>query len=595
MSEIENLITEKLDIWTGAVKPKSSAGRGRGKASKRRFELYGINKLRELILELAVRGLLVPQDARDEPATSLLEKISKERGFLVQEKRIRKFKKLPAIGEDEEFMPLPNGWLFTRLNDIGEWGAGSTPSRRNSEYYGGDIPWFKSGELRHDYISDSEETVTELALKQASLRSNSVGDVLLAMYGATIGKASILSVAATTNQAVCACTPFTGLANTFLLMLLKAYRPRFIGMGAGGAQPNISREKIIATVIALPPSAEQKRIVAKVDELMALCDQLEQQTEASLTAHQTLVETLLSALTNAADSNAFNDAWQRIAQHFDTLFTTEHSIDQLKQTILQLAVMGKLVSQSTHDEPASELLKKIATENANLVKNGEVKKLKKLVPIDDNEKFFDLPQGWEWVRVGSISNLKGGFAYKSKEFVAESSHQIIRMGNIRPDFLRIDSNAVFITPEYASDTQEYQIRERDILLTMTGTKGKRDYLYSVLIKKTDMGIRALYLNQRLCALRLNGVNEKYMIKVLKDNRMLDAIYAKSTGSANQANIGMGAIANWIIPLPPEQEQDRIVNKVEKLMLLCDQLKLRLSEAQTAKLLLADSIVKQPIN
>lgn len=227
----EKLITDHIDIWTSAVQAKSSSGRG---SSKKR-ELYGIKKLRELILELAVRGKLVPQDPNDEPASVLLERIAAEKAQLVKQKQIKKPKALPAIEDTEMPFALPNGWEWVRLNDLGEWGAGATPKRGNSEFYGGDIPWFKSGELTADYISESEETVTETALVQTSLRYNKVGDVLVAMYGATIGKTAILDVRATTNQAVCACTPFTGFLNTYLLTLLKAYKPRLVGMGAGGS------------------------------------------------------------------------------------------------------------------------------------------------------------------------------------------------------------------------------------------------------------------------------------------------------------------------------------------------------------------------
>lgn len=346
-----NLITEHIDIWTAAQIQKTNGGRGRGKNSNGPNP-HGIKKLRELILELAIRGKLVPQDPNNEQASVLLKKIAEERTHLVKEKKIKKPKALPEITDEEKPFSRPNGWQFVRLNDLGEWGAGATPTRSRHDYYGGDIPWFKSGELMGDYISSSEELVTKLALKETSLRYNKAGDVLVAMYGATIGKTSILKIPATTNQAVCACTPFSGVTNIFLLTLLKAYKNRFIGMGAGGAQPNISREKIIATVVALPPLAEQHRIVAKVDELMALCDQLEQQQTGSNATHQTLLEALLSTLTTSADQSEFAKAWQRIANHFDILFTTEQSIDQLKQTILQLAVMGKLVPQDPTDLPA---------------------------------------------------------------------------------------------------------------------------------------------------------------------------------------------------------------------------------------------------
>ena len=214
-----NPIIDHLDIWTGAWEKKASGGRG----GNGKLNPYGIQKLRELILELAVRGRLAPQDPNDEPASVLLEKIAEEKARLVKEGQIRSQKKLPEISEEEKPFKLPEGWEWVYLNDIGDWGAGATPNRRNTKYYGGEIPWFKSGELVEDFISESEEHVTDLALKECSLRYNKPGDVLIAMYGATIGKTSILSVPGTTNQAVCACTPFTGVFNRYLLSLLKAY------------------------------------------------------------------------------------------------------------------------------------------------------------------------------------------------------------------------------------------------------------------------------------------------------------------------------------------------------------------------------------
>ncbi|MEM7998841.1 restriction endonuclease subunit S, partial [Morganella morganii] len=203
-------------------------------------------------------------------------------------------------------------------------------------------------------------------------------------------------------------TPYSGISNIYLLTVLKAYKRIFIGMGAGGAQPNISREKLIATVFALPPKAEQNRIICKVDELMSLCDQLEQQSLSSLDAHQQLVETLLATLTDSQDTKELSDNWARISQYFGTLFTTEASIDALKQTILQLAVMGKLVPQDPNDEPAFELLKRIEQEKAELVKQGKIKKQKPLPPVSDEEKPFELPQGWEWCRIIEIAQVGTG-------------------------------------------------------------------------------------------------------------------------------------------------------------------------------------------
>ena len=231
-------------------------------------------RLRRFILDLAVRGKLVPQDANDEPASELLKRISKERARLVKAGEVRKSEVDPVIEEDAPFS-IPSKWTWTRLGSVADWGSGSTPPRGNSDFYGGGIAWLKSGELNDNRaLVGSEETVTQLAIDKGSFRLNKRGDVLLAMYGATIGKVAILAGQAVTNQAVCGCTPFYGVFNQFLFLFLLSQREEFHLASEGGAQPNISKVKIVWTPFPLPPLAEQHRIVAKVDELMGLCDRL---------------------------------------------------------------------------------------------------------------------------------------------------------------------------------------------------------------------------------------------------------------------------------------------------------------------------------
>lgn len=586
-----NPVIDSLDIWSAAQINKKTVGRGNSKKQ----QAYGINKLRELILELAVRGKLVPQDPDDEPASVLLEKIAEERNYLVKGKKIKKPKKLPAITGEEEPFVLPIGWEYVRLNDLGEWGAGATPSRQHPEYYGGEIPWFKSGELASDYISDSEEHVTKLALEKSSLRYNKVGDVLIAMYGATIGKTSILQVPATTNQAVCACTPFTGFINTYLLLLLKAYKSRFVGMGAGGAQPNISREKLVATVVVLPPTNEQHRIVAKVNELMALCDQLEQQQTDSLTAHQTLVETLLNALVRpepdeegAAATTNFEQAWQRITEHFDTLFTTEHSIDQLKQTILQLAVMGKLVPQNPDDEPASELLKKVVAEKAKLVNDGKIKKQKALPPIEEGEQPFILPEGWVWCRLGEIIVIRGGKRVSNgyKLLTMPTPYIYIRVSDMKNGSID-DSDLHYIDSDMRSKIRQYIITKDDLYMTIVGaTIGK----CGLVPDKFDQ------MNLTENAARLTPLGEiikRYLHQLLESVFCQEQFFDK-TKQVGVQKMALNRLATTIVPLPPLAEESRIVAKVDELMAICDTLKARLQEAQTTQVHLADAIVEQAV-
>ncbi|EJE4190756.1 restriction endonuclease subunit S [Vibrio parahaemolyticus] len=579
---VENLITEHIDIWTSAVKTKSSSGRGNSK----KLELYGVKKLRELILELAVRGKLVPQDPNDEPASVLLERIAQEKAQLVKEKKLKKPKKLPNISDEEKPFDLPNGWSWIRLNEYGEWGSGSTPKRSNSGYYDGGIPWFKSGELKADYISESEETITELALSETSVRYNNVGDVLVAMYGATIGKTAILSVRATTNQAVCACTPFTGLSNTYLLTLLKAYKARLIGMGAGGAQPNISREKIINTVIALPSTAEQHRIVAKVDELMALCDQLEQQTEASIEAHQVLVTTLLDTLTNSADANELMQNWARISEHFDTLFTTEESIDQLKQTILQLAVMGKLVPQDPSDEPASELLKRIAVEKAQLVKEKKIKKQKALPPIAEDEKPFELPNGWEWERIGTFGVVGTGAtpSRSNPKYWDDPKYNWVSSGETSELF-------VSTTKEKVS---ELAIQETNVSIYPSGTLIVAMYGQGKTRGQITELTEPAGTNQACAAIQLIEKNESHKDFVkLYFRKSYEELRSNAAGGA-QPNLNVGKVQSTVIAVPPLNEQQRINTKVNELLTVCDHLKAHFEAVQSTQLHLTDAIVEQVV-
>lgn len=619
-------IIDHIDIWTTAIEQKSSAGRG----SSNKFSLYGIKKLRELILELAVRGKLVPQDANDEPASVLLERIAAEKAQLVKEGKLKKQKPLPEISEDEKSFELPNGWEWTCLAEIAEIAPRNTGIDDNTEtsfipmplistsykgIHGSEIRLWKEIKKGYTHFADGDIALAKIT----PCFENSKAAVFSSLVNGVGSGTTELHVA----------RPLDGtLDPLFILLYLKA--PMFLLVGETKMTGSAGQKRVPSNFFAnhpLPfaPLEEQHRIVAKVDELMSLCDALEAQTEASIAAHQTLVETLLNALllpqtaANTASqsdvslepqlesrsqhfesslelpfTNSFDKDWQRVAEHFDTLFTTAASIDTLKQTILQLAVMGKLVKQDPNDEPAAKLLERIAKEKAQQIKEGKIKKQKPLPAITDEEKPFELRRGWEWVKLSDISVLKGGFAFKSTLFIQNSNHQVIRMGNIRPDNLRLEENPVFIAPALAENTTDYEIMDGDILLTMTGTKGKRDYLYSALVDTANRNGKKLYLNQRLCALRGLYVSTEFVNISLKSDLLLNSIYAKSTGTANQANIGMEALNNWVLPLPPLEEQHRIVARVGELMALCDQLKVRLADAQTTQLYLTDAIVEQAI-
>jgi len=246
---------------------------------------------------------------------------------------------------------VPEGWMWTTLGVIGTWQSGGTPSRSNKSYYGGNIPWLKTGDLNDGYITHIPEFITEEAVVNSSAKLNPVGSVLIAMYGATIGKVGILTFPATTNQACCACIEYDAIDPMFLFYFLLSQRTAFIAKGGGGAQPNISKEIIVKTYIPLPPFLEQQRIVAEIERWFSLIDIIE---------------------------NGKNDL--------------QNIIKQTKNKILDLAIHGKLVSQDPNDEPAIELLKRINPG---------------FTPCD-NGHYTQLPEGWTVAPMQVLCSLVDG-------------------------------------------------------------------------------------------------------------------------------------------------------------------------------------------
>ena len=245
------------------------------------------DKLKKSILQEAIQGKLVPQIVEEGASQELLEQIKQERLKLVKEGKLKKSVLTDSIifkGDDNKYwekigkevrciddeipFDIPSNWVYTRMGNIGDWGSGSTPAKENSDYYGGNILWLRTGELNNGVVNDTEIKITDKALKKCSFKLNKPGDVLIAMYGATIGKVAIAGKEMTTNQACCGCTPF--IYNKYLFYFLIASKNDFVRKGEGGAQPNISREKLVSHLIPLPPLKEQYRIVSKIEKLASI-------------------------------------------------------------------------------------------------------------------------------------------------------------------------------------------------------------------------------------------------------------------------------------------------------------------------------------
>ncbi|HCG7973663.1 TPA: restriction endonuclease subunit S [Vibrio parahaemolyticus] len=574
---VENLITEHIDIWTSTVKTKSTSGRG----SSKKLELYGVKKLRELILELAVRGKLVPQDPNDEPASVLLERIAAEKAQLVREKKTKKSKNLPPIIGEEPFA-LPKGWEFIRWGDMAHWAIGSGFPKSVQGQRGNSILFSKVSDMNlpgnEKYIKTTANTISEEAALKIKAKLHPKGTVIFPKIGGAIAtnKRRILTRSSAMDNNCLGLIPSVGITTDYLYLILNS--TDLVAYQAGTSVPALSQSTLELIVAALPPLSEQHRIVAKVDELMTLCDQLEQQTEASIEAHQVLVTTLLDTLSNSADADELMQNWARVSEHFDILFTTEGSIDQLKQTILQLAVMGKLVPQDPSDEPAGELLKRITDEKAQLVKDKVYQKTSKLKPRNE---LISYPKGWVGVQTGQVCPSIVPNRDRPKSFTGNIPW--VTLPAFPQQSLYLDSTKVELALT-ETEVQKYSARlipEGSVLMSCVGRFGL-----------TAINTIPVTSNQQVHAfITLKGLLPEYLSMVIRvEGKVLETIATSTTiaylNKTNCESIQFG--------LPPENEQRLIVEKAKELIDLCEQLKVRVKEFQATQHNLTDAIVEQAV-
>ncbi|WP_038879357.1 restriction endonuclease subunit S [Vibrio jasicida] len=590
-SSINQLITNNIDTWTSTVKTKATTGRG---SSKKR-ELYGVKKLRELILELAVRGKLVPQDPNDEPASVLLERIAAQKAQLIKDKKIKKNRKQPVITQEEIYFSAPKSWAYARLEDVYDVRDGTHDSPKpTSEGY----PLVTSKNLSSGKLDLSEVKLISKEDHMKVIERSRVdrNDILFAMIG-SIGNPVIVDTEiefSIKNVGLFKYYNPKDSSPNYLNHFLKYAAEIMKKQSAGGVQPFVSLGKLRGFVMPTPPLAEQHRIVAKVNELMTLCDQLEQQAEASIEAHQVLVTTLLDTLTNSADAAELMQNWQMVAEHFDILFTTEESIDQLKQTILQLAVMGKLVPQDPNDESAAKLLERIAEEKAQLIKEKKIKKQKALPPIADDEKPFELPNGWKWAQLGELTASEDnamcdgpfGSKLKTEHYISDKGYAVIRLGNIGVGKFLWGKEG-YISQEHYATLPNNHIQSGDLIIA-----GMAEPLIRTCEVPPNLGPA---VNKADCfRLRMHALIEKKYITHYLNSYVAKQFASEDNRGMTRQRINLSKCKALPVPIPPFAEQVRVVTAVYELFTICDQLKFRLKGIQTTHLHLTDAIVEQAL-
>ena len=478
-------------------------------------------QLKASILQYAIQGKLVEQRPEEGTGEELYQQMQTDKQTLIMEKKIKKEKPLPDIIDDEIPFDVPESWKWVKVGNVGSWSSGATPSRTNPAYYGGSIPWLKTGDLNDGFIQEVPEYITDLALEKTSLRLNPIGSVLMAMYGATIGKLGILEIPVTTNQACCACIPYAGMNNEYLFYYLMSMRQSYIGMAEGGAQPNIANEKIVNSLIPLPPAEEQRRIVAKIEELLPYVDR-------------------------------YAAAYEKLEQ-FNAKFP-----EDMKKSILQYAIQGKFVDQRSEEGTGEELYRQIQEEKKRLIKEGKIKKEKPLAEIAEDEIPFDIPENWKWVRLSTIGITQTGNT-------PSKSH---------PEYIGID--IPFITP---GDILNGQICYSNQALSLLGKEVARVCCAGSIMQvciggsigKAAITYREVAFNQQINVVSPIACLSEYLFAVMQSAYFTTSMKERAGGTATPI-INRGLWDSLLIPLPPLAEQRRIVAKLEEILPLCERLK-----------------------
>ena len=549
----------------------------------------GIKKLRELILELAVRGKLVPQDPSEEPASELLKRIAEEKARLVAEEKVKKQKPLLELGDDEKPFELPQSWEWRRISDLLPEFQNGASSRGDSD--GIPVTVLRLADIRAGEIS-LDDTRT-LVLSATTVRKYALedGDILLIRVNGSADLVGRFVVCRATLQAI-PCDHFirlrfpTGVVDSAYLKLVgdsKLARSAIAGLFVSTAgQKTVNQGHIGSLSVPLPPIAEQLRIVAKVDELMALCDRLEARQADADSAHAQLAQALLSSLIQASDAEDFAQSWQRLAEHFHTLFTTESSIDALKQTLLELAVMGKLVPQDPSDEPASELLKRIAEEKTRLISEEGLRTTAR-DDVPEAEHYFRLHTGWASCRLGNLARF---IDYRGRTPTKTSSGvPLITAKNVRPGFISTDPQEFIADTDYLSWMTRGFPRVGDMLFTTEAPMGN--------VAIIDIAER-FALAQRVICFQLHELETGPFLKLALMSSGFQAQLSDAATGMTATGIKSSRLREIPVPIPPLAEQHRIVAKVDELMALCDQLKARLNQARQVHEHLASALVEQAV-
>lgn len=557
-----------------------------------------IPRLRRFILDLAVRGKLVPQDPKDELASELRKRIVNERARRVKAGEIRRAEPSIPIHDDELPITLPKNWAWLRLHDIGVLSGGMTPSMDRSDFWDGDIVWLSPKDIKADEVFDSELKITAKGLSETRLETYRPGCLFMVARSGILKRTfpvSINRVPAAANQDMKVLVPFLDGHERYLQIMFRGLTDFILRelVKTGTTVQSLKYAEFEEQPFPIPPLAEQHRIIAKVDELIALCDRLEEVRAGREAMRDRLATATLRRL-NAPDPDqpTFAAHCQFAANTLAVLTTRLDQIKQLRQTILNLAVRGRLVAQDPNEERASELLKRVAAERDNRIKMEGLKPPKATAEFDARSKPFPAPNGWAWVRFGQlIHHSKSGWSPKTENFErTDNNWGVLKVSAVSWDRFDPSENKQLLPN--SRPRLSAQVHQGDFLISRANTS---DLVAKCVI--VDHEPHRLMMSDKIVRLRLTELCEPRFV-LLVNNAAAHARlhYAENASgvSPSMKNISRPVIFALPFPLPPLAEQRRIVAKVYELMMLCDQLETSLTTSDDTRHRLLDALLAEAL-
>ena len=585
MQKITKLISNYFNVWTSAENIKKSS---RGRISANNQNVYGVQKLKELVLDLAISGKLTSRNTEDNKKNSIIEDIDKEIKSLNKKGFLKKQKLLSSVNEDEKLFELPKNWEWIRLGNTGNIFNGNSINKnlKEDKYTNNKgRPFIATKDVGYGFSKLNYENGVTIPFNEEKFKIAHKNAVLICSEGGSAGKKMGI-----TEHDICfgnklfANETFSVINPKYILCVYQSkifydlFSDRIKGIIGG-----ISRNEFLKIPIPIPPIKEQDKIVNKVNELMLICDKLEQQHLNCEQVQKKLTSILLKNLCDTDNHENFKKNWQVFIKYFDNLFVNEENIDEIKKTILQLAISGKIVKQDPKEAPAADIIKKIELEKSKI----NLKKNEKSTFFKDDIKKFPLPNGWEFVSISDLTLLITDGTHFTPNYVKQGI-PFISIKDIDGE------NISFEDCKYISEKEHKKLNERcnpevgDILICRIGTLGRAT------IVKTKIPF-SLFVSVGLLKLPKSIDLTNYLHMALSSPLLHSQFDKIKAGGIHTNKLNLGDIPKLYIPLPPIKEQERIMNKLNELITLCDQIKFKIHESNIKKKLIAEALVSQVLN